>query len=919
MAKFITFNGITYVHPGAVSKVDVTALAQVSGSATGIVALVGEAEGGQPNMVSDSTDPNFDTPKIYTFFDPANAKATLRGGPLADAINLAFDAANDPRIGGGASQVLAIKTNQDTPSTAAIPAHYNPARTAANARTKDYGAHTGNVQIEFDVSAADALNNETVVTITDNSTGTIETLNNVAGKSLIDVQYRGIDSGNVIFSGTTTVTAVTDELVDAGAAFTPGGSASAAEGNWVRITAVPDATATPANRAFVGQCRRIRTGGAGAAALQLETAWLDDSNAADFLPTGTSYEVVRECVGPFLAVDDTTGATTYTDVAGGADTVVFPAQHNAGTEDLYSVENTSSDQFVSTGVFKLGTDVAGGNRYDLSSSGPNYIKIVSGPGAGQIREISTATATMAGPLSDIFQIAIDPVDAAGWSPVPTAASQFVFVNVSKGTATQNGAEMSVTGTTGAAVQLALSLRPGSGDWNGAASIGMGAAGALSADITVPIAATTTASEVINLINSPATPGVSLSQQGWFARIGTGRVTTELASDLDWDGIVNTSVFACCGFDQLYRNTWGITSSSAPVTAVKKNRLMDNLTQLIDAVNAQSALVTLTKATTAVTDGDGMALLNFPAIALTGGTAASTTTTDLLNAYDDLNRHRHNTVVPLWSTDGPSISLGEVHAATLSHTNLGSGAAKNENDGILAIDVSGTPATALVDVQNSQADLNNRNCALVYQGVQRTNVDGAMTQFEPHMLAVILAGMQAGTEVGEPLTFKYLRSNDLTYPNTLDPKDVSVSNQLLLSGILFAEPVQGKGFRVVRNLSTYTQTDNLAYTDRNVNEVLNYVSYDLRTFIEDRFTGIKATPATAASIKSSLISKLSSYRDADIIVDSTDTVTGQRLNAYRNVRVSISGDIATIRFEMFPVIGINYEIIEIFAQLPTISA
>ena len=105
----------------------------------------------------------------------------------------------------------------------------------------------------------------------------------------------------------------------------------------------------------------------------------------------------------------------------------------------------------------------------------------------------------------------------------------------------------------------------------------------------------------------------------------------------------------------------------------------------------------------------------------------------------------------------------------------------------------------------------------------------------------------------------------------------------------------------------------------MNEVLNYVSYDLRSFIEDRFTGLKATPATATSIKDSVISKLSSYRDADIIVDSTNTVTGQRINAFRNVRVSISGDIATGRFEMFPVIGINFETIEIFAQLPTISA
>ena len=37
MAKFITFNGQTIVHPGAVVEIDVSALAQISAGATGVV------------------------------------------------------------------------------------------------------------------------------------------------------------------------------------------------------------------------------------------------------------------------------------------------------------------------------------------------------------------------------------------------------------------------------------------------------------------------------------------------------------------------------------------------------------------------------------------------------------------------------------------------------------------------------------------------------------------------------------------------------------------------------------------------------------------------------------------------------------------------------------------------------------------
>ena len=138
--------------------------------------------------------------------------------------------------------------------------------------------------------------------------------------------------------------------------------------------------------------------------------------------------------------------------------------------------------------------------------------------------------------------------------------------------------------------------------------------------------------------------------------------------------------------------------------------------------------------------------------------------------------------------------------------------------------------------------------------------------------------------------------------------------------MFAEKVKGQGFRVVKNISTYTATDNVAYTDRNVNYELNYMAYDLRTFIENRFTGVKATPAVASSVKTSVISKLDVYKnDLEIIVDSTDPTTGTAINAYKDLKVTISGDICTIRFAIFPAVGINYITFEIFAQLPTLSA
>ena len=82
--------------------------------------------------------------------------------------------------------------------------------------------------------------------------------------------------------------------------------------------------------------------------------------------------------------------------------------------------------------------------------------------------------------------------------------------------------------------------------------------------------------------------------------------------------------------------------------------------------------------------------------------------------------------------------------------------------------------------------------------------------------------------------------------------------------------------------------------------------------------IKAKPANASSIREATAGYLELMRGQNIIVDSTDE-RGNVINAYHNIRVTISGDIARIRVEIFPVVGINFQLTEIFLQLPTQAA
>ena len=79
MTRFVTFGGQTQFKPGGLTRINANALAPIGLSATGIVHLLGEAEGGPPG-----------SEEAVIIDDPALAGSIYRSGPLADAIRVAF-------------------------------------------------------------------------------------------------------------------------------------------------------------------------------------------------------------------------------------------------------------------------------------------------------------------------------------------------------------------------------------------------------------------------------------------------------------------------------------------------------------------------------------------------------------------------------------------------------------------------------------------------------------------------------------------------------------------------------------------------------------------------------------------------------------------------------------------------------------
>ena len=301
--------------------------------------------------------------------------------------------------------------------------------------------------------------------------------------------------------------------------------------------------------------------------------------------------------------------------------------------------------------------------------------------------------------------------------------------------------------------------------------------------------------------------------------------------------------------------------------------------------------------------------------------------DFEDALDALLQLRCNEIVPLVSDPAdvpasaraPGDATGDqtllaLHLLARDHCRQAEGPYKSERNAFIGYDA------PFARLRVHAARISDRNVSLCGQGVTVLDARGNVTSRPAWAMACVAAGMQAGAPIGEPLTFKYGNVLGLQQKNnTWSPRSLSDSNALLQSGVLFMEPVDGKGFRFVRDLTTYLFDANLIFTDRNVNHAVNTVSYELRTDLENRFTGLRALPATVGAMKEAAVAKLEALRDAGVIVDSFDEEKNQPLYAYRGLAITVRGDVALVRVIVSPVTGINYvEITETLA-LPVLKA
>lgn len=798
MPTSVFFDGRVIYTPGSYSRVDASGLESAGLSASGIVAVLGTAEGGKPvSAITEFAD-------IPRFTSPEKMKAAYRSGQLKEVADMLFAPAKDPDILGGAQQVLALKTNPSTQSTASLKASGVP---QVDLTSVDYGQFTS--QVNVDVQAGSTKGKHLTIRFED----VMETVDDLGGDAMFSLQYRPGSYGYQ--TALAAVNAAGDISVTA-----------------TRYSAglVGDITANTANA--------------------VEIVGANQTGASATIAVASGIVTLSGVTSMLLAHEGRSITISGASNSG-----------NNGTFTITQYVSATEVKYVNTSAVAEGA----GFTWTVSDAGIK-VSIYGLVGTTATKETlthngaSTVTGTAVWGAAGVLGVVLDKAPVAGAITVKNAPGGSTLCTIPIGGLSKGAVICENCFVEKSAVSFALGA---SGAYDfvvfGRDQAGTVVGEKLTTNGTTAVpSVTTTWSQIdvlaINLVPTGKTITMTAAAAQTDADVQNklSKVETYFGTKQRWVGDTAYGFTFSWGSGKTAFNPADLDIvSGVNVEYPATGSFTADLYSLVAWINQNSQLVSAV-----VSDGATSLPDNTPApVFLAGGTDPVAAFANAQAALNLLKRGRVNSIVDL--SGDPAIA-----AALDSHCAYMGGVGRSERDGFAGALNSGmddVPTKA--QFKQQVVDLNSRHMRLWGQAVTRYDAQGDRTEFLPPYGAAILAGMQAGSPVGTSLTHKYMNILGLRQHSSWNPTDDA--EEMIQAGAVFGENVDGMGRRVVRNITTHLSSNNICFSEASVNQAVNFAVFNFRSAMESA-VGKRGFSGTLAAARGVAVGTLGKLVDEDVI-------------------------------------------------------
>jgi len=207
------------------------------------------------------------------------------------------------------------------------------------------------------------------------------------------------------------------------------------------------------------------------------------------------------------------------------------------------------------------------------------------------------------------------------------------------------------------------------------------------------------------------------------------------------------------------------------------------------------------------------------------------------------------------------------------------------------------ATEITAAKSAAVALNSKYGLYCFNGGTQYDKDDVIQNYSAGYAACMLLGMKVALAINQPMTFKTLNFIELEWKLSESQMEDLIENGVAPNNY------NSSGIpHHVRQINTY-QTGDLKWNEFSMVTEMLFASRDLRTYLEELFTGQPSTNIMSGVLKGAVEARLERYKELAIFITNP-----QEGRAWWNVVVSISGDTVMIDYDAYVTAPINFQFI-----------